>query len=230
MRTSAASLLLIAGLAVLPASAMGLRSFVALPLEKGGTVLRPLVEYNGEADTTQLTTELGYGLSANQTLLLALPYRLAGGQGERIGDLSALYRHQLWSADSYSGTTRWSLLGGAFVDRDGKLRPQLGTVATWFHDRHEIDADLLAAGSGSGAPRSGRYDLSWQYRLNPGDRVWWMSVLELGGRWQEGHRATQQLTMGLQRIEGRWVIEGGVVRDLNNDHDTSTLLGVRFHF
>lgn len=35
-----------------------------------------------------------------------------------------------------------------------------------------------------------------------------MSVLELRGRWQEGGTTTQQLTLGLQWIEGRWVIEG----------------------
>ncbi|MGH8353593.1 MAG: hypothetical protein ACRERY_08690 [Pseudomonas sp.] len=89
---------------------------------------------------------------------------------------------------------------------------------------------MLAAGRGHGEPAGARYDLSWQYRLNPGDRAWWMSVLELGGRWLEGSNTTQQLTVGLQRLAGRWVIEGGVVRDLNNSHDSSLLLGVRFHF
>ncbi|WP_439889170.1 hypothetical protein ACSX1C_09230 [Pseudomonas sp. MBLB4123] len=230
MKAAAAVLFLAAGLTVLPASAMGLRSFVALPLEKGGTVARALLEHQRQADTTQLTTELAHGLSATQTLMFALPYRIQGGEGSRTGDLSALYRHQLWSADRVSGTTRWSLLGGALVDEDGRLRPQLGSVITWFQGRHEVDADLLAARQGNGQPARARYDLSWQYRLNPGERIWWMSVLELGGRWEEGSSTTQQLTVGLQRIAGRWVIEGGMVKDLNNEHDTAVLLGVRLHF
>lgn len=215
---------------VSPASAMGLRSFVALPLEQGGTVIRPLLEHDSDADASQLTTELAYGLTARQTLIVAVPYRVAGGSGRRVGDVMAFYRHQLWSVDTDSGTTRWSLLGGAIIDRDGHARAQLGTVATWFHDRHEIDADLLAAESGHGHPASARYDVSWQYRLNPGERAWWMSVLELGGRWVDGAGTTQQLTVGIQRIEGAWVIEGGVVHDLNKRRGTSVLLGVRFHF
>jgi len=223
-------LLLGAGAAVSPASAMGLRAFVALPLEQGGSVVRPLLEHDRDANTTQLTTEFAYGLSATQTLMFALPYRVSGGSGRRTGDLMAFYRHQLWSADTAAGTARWSLLGGAVVDHDGHARPQLGTVATWFRDRHEIDADLVAVGRGNGNPASGRYDLSWQYRLNPGERAWWMSVLELGGRWQVGGTTTQQFTVGLQRIDGPWVIEGGIVHDVNNRHDTSVLLGVRYHF
>lgn len=228
MRAISAALLLIAGTASLPAAAMGLRAFVALPLEQGGSVVRPLLEH--DADATQLTTEFAYGLSATQTLIFALPYRIAGGSGQRAGDLMAFYRHQLWSADTNAGTTRWSLLGGAVLDHDGHGRAQLGTVATWFRERHEIDVDLVAVGRGSGNPATARYDLSWQYRLNPGERAWWMSVLELGGRWREGVKTTQQLTVGLQHIDGPRVIEGGLVRDLNNRHDTSVLLGLRYHF
>ena len=57
-----------------------------------------------------------------------------------------------------------------------------------------------------------------------------MSVVELGGRWREGAHTTHQLTLGLQRIAGRWVVESGVVRDLNAPHNTGYLLSVRLHF
>lgn len=223
-------LLLAAGMASAPVSAMGLRAFVALPLEKDGVVWRPLLERNNDSDVSQLTNEFAYGLSATQTLMLALPYRVEGGDGRRTGDLMMFYRHQMWADDTAAGTTRWSLLGGAVMDDDGRLRPQLGTVATWFHDRHEIDADVIGVAREDETPASARYDLSWQYRLNTCACAWWLSVLELGGRWRDGAGTTQQLTLGLQRIEGPLVVEGGVVRDLNKDHDTTLLLGARFHF
>ena len=56
------------------------------------------------------------------------------------------------------------------------------------------------------------------------------AVVELGGRWQEGTNTTHQLTLGLQRIAGHWVVEGGIVRDLNAPHNTGYLLSVRLHF
>lgn len=217
---------------------MGLRAFIALPLEEGGTVLRPLAERNKDADVSTLTTEFAYGLARNHTLFFALPYRLSPSGSDRTGDLGALYRYTAWVEDEREGTRRLGLLGGVVLPSDGNrdARVQLGAVATFFRGRHEWDADFLWVDGRGISPATARYDLSWQYRLTPVKRPeWglgseWNSVIELGGRWTEGVRTTHQLTLGLQFIAGRWVAEGGVVRDLNAPHQTQFLLGLRFHF
>lgn len=83
---------------------------------------------------------------------------------------------------------------------------------------------------------SGRYDLSWQYRLFPVDRPNWgfaselNTVVELNGRWAEDNTVTHQLTLGLQWIHQKVVIEGGMVNDLNNANETRFILSTRFHF
>jgi len=166
------------------------------------------------------------------------PYRLTPTGGNRQGDVSALYRHIVWQQDSFSGTDRLGLLGGAIVptvsNRDAAV--QAGFVFTHFKNRHEIDVDgLYQSGQGSRAD-SGRYDLSWQYRLSPSDRLDWgisqelNSVLELNGRWNEGNNITHQLTLGLQWIHPKLVIEGGVTKDLNNTNEVRYILSTRFHF
>lgn len=73
---------------------MGLRSFVALPVEKGGAVVRFAVEHSKDSDTDKLSTSMAYGISPKQTLLLGLPYRLSPSGGNRQGDIAILYRHQ----------------------------------------------------------------------------------------------------------------------------------------
>jgi len=83
---------------------------------------------------------------------------------------------------------------------------------------------------------SGRYDLSWQYRLAPavypdwGIATEWNSVLEFNGRWQENIKITHQVTAGLQWIHPSWVLEGGIVKDINNNHETHILISTRIHF
>lgn len=219
-------------------NAMGLRSFVALPLEKGGTVLRLIGERNTDTDIDMLTTELAYGLSGTQTLFFGLPYRLSPAGSDRTGDLSALYRHIVWQVDDDVGTSRLGLLGGAILptesSRDGQL--QAGVVATFFRRRYEWDLDLLYQKGLDQARDSGRYDVSWQYRLAPatypewGIGSEWDSVLELNGRWTEGNETIHQFTAGLQWIHRRWVLEGGVVKDLNEPEDRRFVLSTRVHF
>lgn len=238
-RTSAAALFTLGVLmAPMLASAMGLRSFVALPLEKGGTVLRLFAEHNADIDIDTLTTELAYGISGTQTLFFGLPYRLSPAGGDRTGDLSALYRHIVWRVDDDAGTSRLGLLGGAILptesSRDGQI--QAGAVATFFRRRYEWDLDLLYQKGLDQARDSGRYDVSWQYRLAPavypawGIGSEWDSVLELNGRWTEGNDTIHQFTAGLQWIHRRWVLEGGVVQDLNGPEDTRLVLSTRIHF
>ncbi|WP_461482656.1 hypothetical protein [Porticoccus sp.] len=55
-------------------------------------------------------------------------------------------------------------------------------------------------------------------------------VLELNGRWDEVSGTIHQVTVGLQWAHQKWVIEGGVVQDLNAEKDWRYLLSMRFHF
>ena len=48
---------------------MGLRSFVALPVEKGGQILRLQMERNDDSDVNTAIASLAYGLSGKQTLM-----------------------------------------------------------------------------------------------------------------------------------------------------------------
>lgn len=124
---------------------MGLRSFVALPVEEDGTVVRFLYENTKDANTDTLSTSLAYGLSSNQTLLLGMPYRLSPSGTDRQGDVSVLYRHIVWQKDSFSGTKRLGLLGGVIVPTDNErdAAVQAGFVYTYFKDKNELDVDIL---------------------------------------------------------------------------------------
>lgn len=220
------------------AVAMGLRSFVALPLEKGGVVLRLFDEQNLSENVNVLTTSLAYGISRKQTLFFGLPYRVSPSGSDRTGDLSVLYRHTVWQVDDTAGTSRLALLGGGVVptdsDRDGRL--QVGAVATFYRRRHEWDMNVLWVQGLGNAPNAARYDISWQYRLTPASYPeWgvgseWDGVLELNGRWVEGNTFVHQVTAGLQWIHLRWVLEGGIVQDLNGPQDTRLILSTRIHF
>lgn len=223
---------------VAPVHGMGLRSFVALPVEKGGAVVRFVYQHSNDVDIDVLSANVAYGLSANQTLLLGLPYRLSPGGTDQQGDLSILYRHILWQQDRQSGTSRLGLLGGAIIPteigRDEAF--QAGFVFTHFQDRNEFDVDALYQAGFEDRPVSGRYDVSWQYRLSPTNRPDWgmppelCGVLELNGRWQENDGILHQITAGLQRVYPQWVIEGGIVQDLDGKKDRHYLLSTRFHF
>jgi hypothetical protein len=219
-------------------SAMGLRSFVALPLEKGGVVLRLIDTHNLDQNTNVLTTNIAYGISGTQSLFLALPYRISPTGGNRLNDLSLLYRHIVWQVDDEEGTSRLGLLGGLVVptagDRDARI--QAGAVATFYRRRHEWDLDMLWLQGTGDSGNAARYDISWQYRVTPskypdwGPATEWDVVLELNGRWIEGNALIHQLTGGLQWIHRRWVLEGGIVQDLNGPQDTRIVLSTRVHF
>ncbi len=236
MRTRFTILFIILLSCVPTLSAMGLRSFVALPVDKGGSVLRLQNIYTNNTDT--LITSLAYGVDLKQTLLLGLPYRINPSGDDKQGDLSVLYRYILIQDDVFEGTERFALLGGAIVpaeaDRDYAL--QLGFVYTYFQDRHEIDIDVLYKNGFADKLDSANYDISWQYRLLPNVRDDWgitqelNSVLELNGRWNEHNTMTHQLTLGLQWIHASWVLELGFVKDLNNAKKETYIVSTRFHF
>ena len=219
------------------AGAMGLRSFVALPVEQGGAVLRMQLPHNADSDVTSAIANLAWGIGPRQTLLLGLPYRLDPPGANRVGDLGVLYRHIVWQDDQVEGTTRIGALGGAVLPsdsgRDAAL--QAGFVLTRYRDRGEWDVDLLYQAGLDQRLDSGRYDISRQYRLAPAEYPdWgriseWDGVVELNGRWREGATVTHQVTIGLQWIQRRYVLEAGVVRDLNGANATQYLVSVRFH-
>ena len=47
---------------------------------------------------------------------------------------------------------------------------------------------------------------------------------------QKVENLVHQATAGLQWIHRRWVLEGGVVQDLNASEDTRLVLSMRIHF
>lgn len=217
---------------------MGLRSFVALPIDKGGTVVRFQFERNRDAGVSLGIANVAYGIGAKHTLMLGLPLRLSPGGANRWGDLNLLYRYTTLQQDYAGGTRRFALLGGVVVPTDDgrDAAIQAGFVFTSVSGRNEWDIDALyLAGMGDRAD-SGRYDVSWQYRLFPRQYPEWgiatelNSVIELGGRWTEGNELVHQLTVGLQWIHPRWVLEGGVFQDINGPEELHFLLSTRFHF
>ncbi len=95
--------------------AMGLRSFVALPVEKGGHVLRIQLLRNFDANIDRTIASLAFGIDGRRTLLFGIPYRLSPGGSDQFGDLSALYRHTVWQVDAPGKTARLALLGGVVI-------------------------------------------------------------------------------------------------------------------
>ena len=180
---------------------------------------------------------VAYGINEKQTLLLGIPYRLSPVGSNRNGDLSLLHRYITWREDSLSGTNRLGLLWGAIVptDKNRDTATQVGFVFTHFKNRNEIDIDALFRIGIGGRPSSGQYDLSWQHRLHPTKRPDWglvpelNGVLELNGRWTEGHSVIHQLTVGLQWVHTKWVIEGGVAKDVYGGNGLRYLVSTRIH-
>ena len=216
---------------------MGMRSLVALPVEKNGVVVRAIAEHNTQTNSNNLTANVAFGIKHTQTVLMALPYRLSSGDGDHLGDAGMLYRQIVSQVDTHVGTQRVGLLGGVIIptnsERDSAL--QAGAVYTLFRGRNEIDIDALYQQGLNERDNAARYDISWQHRISPSEYPqWgitkeWSVVTELGGRWKQGNRTIHQFTLGLQWVSKRWVIEGGAVQDLNTPHQTSLLFSVRFH-
>ncbi len=218
--------------------AMGIRSLVALPVEKGGAVVRLALNHNQQTDSTEFITSAAYGINPSQTLLMALPYRVSPPGKDRQGDGSILYRHITWQRDHFQGTDRLGVLAGVTVpgqtNSDGAW--QAGLVFSRFINRHEIDLDALyQIGMGKQAD-SGRYDFSWQYRLLPKQHADWgisdelFSVVEFNGRWQPLNGMTRQITLGLQWVNASWVVEGAMVRNINHHQPDQYIVSTRFHF
>ncbi len=227
------------GLSLTPMThGMGLGSFVALPVEKQGAVMRWVFEHQKKTNINQLKTNIDVGLSAKQTLLIGLPYQISPSKKNQQGDLSAIYRHIIWQKDRLTGTDRLGLLAGVVIPtaQQRKIATQAGFVLTHFEQRHEIDIDLLYQAGLDGRKDKGRADLSWQYRLFPQKRLDWgisselNSIVEFNGRWVERNKMTQKITLGWQWINKKWVLEGGISKAINNQSNLQYILSTRFHF
>lgn len=219
---------------------MGLRSFVALPVNKGGLVTRLVVDEIPETNNDRITTNLAYGLDNKQAFFVAVPYRIADAKGDRQGDVDLLYRNLVrQNIDSGIKSSRFGiLLGGvAPTDSDRDPKASAGVVYTYVNDKHEFDTDVLWQQGIDDAKNALRYDLSYQYRLFPKEYPEWglstlvNAVVEFAGRGVEGNTVVQQFTGGLQWVvTPRWVLEGGVTQDLNGPNDTNFIFSTRFHF
>lgn len=222
----------------LSAQASSLRSFIATPIEPGGAILRVLNEYNQDTETNQFITSLAYGISATQTVFFRLPYRTKPSRGHQTGDFAISYRHLIHQSFTQTRLLRVGLLAGVVLptDNDREERIRIGAVMTRVSGRHEFDADLIWTDGLGNSADSARYDLSWQYRISPTKLPEWdpvnqiNTVVELGGRWRDGNTTVHQLTLGLQWISQRIILEGGVVQDINGPHNTRYLVGARFRF
>jgi len=236
--TTVASIILISLLYVQNVKSMGLRAFVALPIDKHGYVLRFSYEHLKSGDRDNFITSIAYGFSSYQALLIGIPYKVKPVDIDGLGDFSVLYRHIIIQNDFFSGTSRLTLLAGAIVPSDKDRNPavQTGLVYTFFKDRYEFDIDILYQAGVDNRLDSGRYDISWQYRLSPSLYPDWgiepelNAVTEFNGRWEEGNEITHQITIGLQLVNPTWVIEGGIVKNISNNNDLSVMLSTRFHF
>lgn len=239
-RLAAAALGLFLGLALTwPAQATGLRNIVALPVDRGGAVLRAVVEHNNDRDSTLARVGLALGLHARHTLLLGLPWRISDGPGPRTGDVSLLYRPTVLQKDFPAGTHRVAPLLGAFIptDKARDERLQAGAVYTWYQNRGQFDVNALWFTGTGNAPDGGRYDIAFDWRLAPaqypewGRPMEWHGIVELGGRYQAGNAVQHQLTVGGRLVFSRVMFEAGVIQGLNEPgDDTSLLVSSRVHF
>lgn len=217
---------------------MGLRAFVALPVDANGGELR--LAYTGAEDYGNgvLSAGLALGLAPRHALLFGLPYRFSSSQPDAVAPVSLLYRYTQWVKDSPHGTRRLAWLAGYSVplsaDQHGAV--QAGLVYTRFYRRHELDADFLYQYGQASRPDSARIDISWQYRLSPRQHPQWglapqlNTVLELNGQWIRSQAVNRQLTAGLQWVWPRWVVEGGYGFGLARSDADAWVVSVRYHF
>lgn len=217
--------------------AMGLRTFVALPLEQGGMVFRLQDLETLNSNKNIAIANFAYGITGKQTLFFGIPYRLSPSGKNRPGDLSVLYRYTAWQKDFKDGTYRLGLLGGGLIPTTNASNggAQGGTVTTFYKGRHELDLDALWGQGFGKSPNRTRYDVSYQFRLSPAEYPetgfspeWW-AVVEYNGRWQQNQNLIHQTTVGLQWIHATWVLEGGVIQDINGPYDTQFIVSIRIH-
>jgi hypothetical protein len=233
---SRAACALIIGSLSLPVLATGVRSFIALPVEQGGQVLRVLAERDDGRDLSSFNLNAAYGITSGDTLLFGLPLRwVDGGQG-RDGPVSLLYRRTLWRRDQPSGTTRFaSLIGVAIpVEGGGSSQVPIGAVFTHYRGRTQWDVDALWLPARGASAARGRYDIAWDYRIAPavypdwGQVGEWHLIAELSGRYQAGVGTRNRLLAAGRYVRRAWLLEFGVDREVGGG-GWGAVLGFRMH-
>lgn len=220
--------------------ALGLRSFVALPVGDGDLIMRFQNIYNFDDDVNTNPVSFAYGVTKDAALFVTVPYvsKLPDSDPpSRITNIPALLRLIAVQKDTDYTTFRVGLLGGGLipVDSDSDGGGRFGAVSTLYFGRSEIDLDgLYTVGFGRNL-NTAQYDLSWQYRIFPKVFDEWElgysinTVLEANGRWRETNTVVHQVTAGLQFVYPRWVFEGGVTQDYNAEYKTALTLSIRVH-
>ncbi len=282
MKRIVAAAVTMAALVPTSAFAQGINTNVALPVAQGEGIWRSQVRYAQATDDPTprdrevraiLTPQtLAFGFTPRLTAFATLPVRahrsrdeagLSARHDSALGDLRLLGRYTFF-ADDYAplATRRVAVLAGLKFPTGGddfgtpSFDPILGAVATWAHDRHEIDLDMLySIGTERRDFETGdrlRYDLAYRYRLWPrrfGGRLLQVNgLLELNGTWQARSRDDGQslsdtggsvlfLSPGFQIISTRWIVEASlqipVYQDPNGSQvetDVIAVLGVRIPF
>ena len=213
---------------------LGLRSMVAVPIAESDFVSRFMNDYTPRMD--KVIFNGAYGLPNDGAIFFGVPYIVNPQPSNRLGNIGFLYRHMLIHKDRSDGTLWVGWLGGAIIptadQRDTGV--QAGLVATYFKDKDEVDANFIAINNFGNTPNRIRYDTSWQHRLLPATLPEWelpvllQSVLEYNGRWMQYTNLVHQITAGLQIFSANLIIEGGVYKSLNSNHETGFVAGFRY--
>ncbi len=217
--------------------ALAIRSFVAMPIEQGGIVFRAQDFINTKTDMNNVVGDIGYGIANKHAIFLRYPEMINAVSGMPTQDVSLLYRYTFLQKDNTNTTFRIALLSGGFVPTnsgsDGGLKG--GFVTSYFKGRNEFDGDVLYDGAFGSAKNYGNYDLSWQYRIYPAKYSEWglgssvNTVLEYTGQWMEKANMAHQATLGLQWVMPQLILEGGLIKDLNQSYANIVFIGLRVH-
>ena len=193
------TVLLVAIFWIGPLWAMPIATEVALPVARDQGIVRIKSTVNSESQTTTNLFALGYGLHADTTLIVMLPY-MHSSETSGLSDVPILMRQTLIKSDGHLRTLRLAALGGIEIPtwRDSISQKNVGlragSVFTFQSNRHEVDADLIYSHKiPSGDFNKGNalaYDLAYQFRFYPwalaeeGASSQWNLDFELNGAYE----------------------------------------------
>ncbi|MBD3610609.1 MAG: hypothetical protein HUJ30_08675, partial [Gammaproteobacteria bacterium] len=117
--------------------AMGIRSFVAMPIDKGGSMLR--MQYIDAGNMTTLMTNYAYGLTGTQTLIVGLPYQLSPQVNKGRGDINLLYRYIGWHKSDTEKMVMAALLAVVLISEQSDNSPKFVGAITYSRGLREED-------------------------------------------------------------------------------------------
>lgn len=227
--------------------AMPIATEVALPVARDQGVVRIKSTVNSQAQKTINLFALAYGLHADTTLIVMLPYVHSSGTSG-LSDVPILLRQTLIKSDEHLRTLRLAVLGGIEIPTwhdsisQKNVGLKAGSVFTLQSDRHEVDADLIYSHKFPSADfNKGNafiYDLAYQFRFYPWNLVeegassQWNLDFELNGTYEERDKVDSveqvstggqhlYLSSGIQWVTTSLVLEGlyqiPIVNQLNGD-------------